>query len=81
MATYTSRQADSWFNMGALLNTGTIFAINCPDGDPISPEPGKNCILNPLRKIFNWSARQNKKPVDPNTDQSTTPAVDPNSQP
>ncbi|MBD2344232.1 hypothetical protein [Anabaena subtropica] len=80
MTTYTLRQANSWFDIEALLNIGAIFAIHSGDDRPISPEPGTDGIIDPLKEIFNPSARPKKKVVDPDADQSTTPAIPPESE-
>ncbi|BAY67521.1 hypothetical protein ACN23B_09500 [Anabaena sp. FACHB-709] len=78
MTAYTLRQANSWFNIGAISKLGTIFAVHDGDDRPISPDPRD--IADEFDEIFNPSAKPKKKVVNPDADPSTSPAIDPDSE-
>lgn len=80
MTTHTLDQGSYWFNIGEILNFGSVFAVHSGDPRPISPEPGNDGTTDPLKDIFNPSARPKKKPNDPDADPSTTPAIPPESE-
>jgi hypothetical protein len=80
MTSYTLRLNNFWFNIGAMLNIGAIFAIHPHDGRPISPDPNQDSVTDELEEILNPPGVKKNKVVDPDADPSTDPAIDPNSQ-
>lgn len=80
MTSYTLRLNNFWFNIGAMLNIGTIFAIHGPDGRPISSEPGQDSVTDQLEEILNPPGVKKEQVVDPDANPSTDPTIDPNSQ-
>lgn len=81
MTSYTLRLNNFWFNIGAMLNIGAIFASSHGhDGRPISPDPNQDSVTDQLEEILNPPGLKKNKVVDPDADPSTDPAIDPNSQ-
>ncbi|MEJ1931427.1 hypothetical protein WDZ92_14325 [Nostoc sp. NIES-2111] len=76
MTTYTLSQANSWFNIEALLNIGTIFGIYSGDPRPVSPEPSTEKITNPLEEALTPSKKHKKKATGSDKSASSNPTID-----
>jgi hypothetical protein len=81
MTAYTLRQANSWFSIETLLNIGIIFGIYSGDDRPLSPGNSTEELKTASQETLTPSTpSKKKKSVDTQSEPTTTPTMETDSE-